>query len=118
MRVEFSPAANRDLQRIFRHLLDTHLAFGRPTREARDLAAGRVRAIRHAADRIAKAPQIGTLHPEIGNGIRHVTLDRAIFWFISPRPEHPVRIIAVYFTGQDHVARVMRRLGREGFGAD
>lgn len=118
MRVEFSPAANRDLQRIFRHLLDTHLAFGRTTDDARNLAANRVLAIRRAADRIAHAPQIGTLHPEIGPGFRHVTLDRAIFWFIASRPDHPVRIVAIYFSGQDHIDRMMRRLRREGFGAD
>ena len=43
-------------------------------------------------------------------GLRHLALDRAVYWF-RPRPEQRViQVPAVFFGGQDHQRRMLVRL--------
>lgn len=39
-----------------------------------------------------------------------MTIDRAIFWFDLDEAERVVRILAVFFGGQDHIRHMLRRL--------
>jgi plasmid stabilization system protein ParE len=112
-RVEFAEDALRDLDLIFDHLAKTYCDFGEAPDEAFEHAARRIRAIIDAADRLALAPHRGTVHDDLAPGIRHVTLDRAVYYF---RVEEggAVRVLAVFFGGQDHQRRMgVRILRRE-----
>ena len=63
-----------------------------------------------AARALTRAPYQGTLCPELGPNIRRVTKDRAIFYFDLIEDRHLVRILAIFFGGQDHDALILARL--------
>ncbi len=109
-RLDFSDAAERDLLLILDHLFDSYCSFGEPPGEALSHAAERVRKIRGSADRICTAPDRGTNHDHLVPGLRHLTIDRAIFWYEIDVEQEVVRVLAVFFGGQDHVRRMMLRL--------
>lgn len=113
-RVEFAEAALLDLELILDHLVETYRAFGESPAEAVEHAARRIRAIVANADRLARAPHRGAMHDELGPGIRHLTLDRAVYYFRleDVRRGSAVRVLAVFFGGQDHQRRMRLRLLR------
>ena len=43
-------------------------------------------------------------------GLRHLTIDRAIYWFDVNEAEQRVRVLAIFFGGQDHVRHMLTRL--------
>ena len=108
-RVEFADAAERDLELIFDHLAEAYRGFGEAPDQAFEQAARRVRAIVATADRLALAPHRGTVHDDLAPGIRHVTLDRAVYYF-RVADDGSVRVIAVFFGGQDHQRRMRLRI--------
>lgn len=110
-RVEFAENALRDLDLIFDHLAESYRGFGEADDEAFEHAARRIRAILDAADRLA--PHRGGRHDDLAPGLRHVTLDRAVYYF-RVGDDGPVRILAVFFGGQDHQRRMRLRLLRRG----
>ena len=70
----------------------------------------RVEAIRNTAAALGSVPSRGTLHPGIMPGLRHVTIDQAIYWFSVDEDGHIVRVLAIFFGGQDHIRRMLARL--------
>ena len=112
-RLEFSSEAERDFGLIFDHLHRSYLGFGESLESALDHAASRIVEIRAAADRILAAPQRGERHDDILPGVRHLAIGRAIYWFDVDEPRETVRVLAVFFGGQDHVRRMMARLLEE-----
>jgi plasmid stabilization system protein ParE len=112
-RVEFAEDALRDLELILLHLAESYRGFGEAPDEALDHAARRVRAIVKAADRLAVAPHRGAVHDELAPGVRHLTLDRAVYYFrVGGGEDAPVRVLAVFFGGQDHQRRMRLRILR------
>lgn len=109
-RVIRSPAAERDLDATFDFLFDSHLRLGDDADSAFERAAGRVRGIHEALDLLGRTPQQGTLRPEIRPGLRSVTKDRAIFYFELDDEKREVRVLAVFFGGQDHQRAMLRRV--------
>ena len=109
-RLEFSAEAERDFGLIFDHLLQGYLDFGESPETAFDRVGARVLAIRADAECIPAAPHRGEHHDDILPGLRHLALGRAIYWFDVDRARRTVRVLAVFFGGQDHVRRVMIRL--------
>ena len=108
--LEFSAEAERDFELIFDHLLRSYLGFGESLESALDHAETRVREIREAAGRISATPHRGERHDDILPGLRHLAISRAIYWFEVDEPLRTVRILAVFFGGQDHVRHMMTRL--------
>ncbi|MGE0151352.1 MAG: type II toxin-antitoxin system RelE/ParE family toxin [Reyranellaceae bacterium] len=108
--IEFSADAERDFDLIFDHLFESYVAFGEGTEEALDHAARRIMDIRQAADRLASFPLRGTLRDDILPGIRFLAIARAIYWFDVDQTARRVRILAVFFGGQDHVRHMLVRL--------
>ena len=108
--IEFSADAERDFGLIFDHLFESYLDFGESTEEALDHAARRVRDIAKAADRLASFPLRGTARDDILPGIRFIAIARAIYWFDVDQTARKVRILAVFFGGQDHVRHMLVRL--------
>ena len=109
-RLEFSVEAERDFGLIFDHLLRSYFEFGESPENALDRAEERVFEIRATAGRILTAPQRGERHDDILPGLRHLTIGRAIYWFDVDAPHETVRVLAVFFGGQDHIRHMLARL--------
>lgn len=109
-RVEFSAASERDLELIFDHLFESYRTFGESPGEAFAHASERVGGIRRAADRLGIFPVRGVVRDDILLGARHITIDRAIYWFDVDDNAKMVRVLAMFFGGQDHVRRMLLRL--------
>lgn len=103
-------AVARDLEAIFDFLFETARDFGDPDSAALDRASARLMAIEDAIDALSRAPHQGTLRPELGTGIRNVTKDRAILYFDVDDNAQLVRVLAVFFGGQDHQRRMLIRM--------
>ena len=108
--VEFSADAERDFELIFDHLFESYLAFGESTEEALDHAALRTMDIRKATDRLASFPLRGTARNDILPGLLFVAVARTIYWFDVDETARKVRILAVFFGGQDHIRHMLVRL--------
>lgn len=108
--LEFSAEAERDFELIFEHLLRSYMDFGEGLESALDHAETRIREIRAAAERITAAPYRGERHDDILPGLRHLTIGRGIYWFDIDEASQMVRVLAVFFGGQDHVRHMMARL--------
>lgn len=112
--VERASDADRDLDAIFDFLIQSHQSFGEDAESAVDRAAERLRQIHDAMEALAELPHQGTLLPHLSAGLRSVTKDRAIFYFRVDEAKRVVRVLAVFFGGQDHRRHVFKRLlGRQ-----
>ena len=110
--VEFSADCARDFEAIFDHLFANYVGFGESAEQALSYAALRIAAIRHAAAKLAVSPMRETLRDDVLPGARSVTIDRAIYWFDVDPAARRVRILAIFFGGQDHVRHMLVRLLR------
>jgi toxin ParE1/3/4 len=108
--VRRSAAAGLDLSLIFDHLADSYIALGDDAPAALERAANRVRAIDATMELLGRAPFQGTLRAELMPGLRQVTKNSAIFYFRTDEPHECVDVLAVFFGGQDHQRRMLRRL--------
>ena len=108
--VEFAVEAERDFELIFDFLEESYRGFGENAEAAIAHAIERIQAIRAAAAGLGKAPYRGTLHPELMPGLRHITIDQAIYWFLVDENVLTVRVLAIFFGSQDHVRRMLARL--------
>ena len=112
-RIEFSDEAERDFGLIFDHLLQSYLGFGESLVSALERAGARIVEIRADAERILTAPHRGERHDDILPGLRHLAIGWAIYWFDVDEARETVRVLAVFFGGQDHVRHMMARLLEE-----
>jgi plasmid stabilization system protein ParE len=103
----------RDLDAIFDHLVDAYVSLGDAPVDAVSPAVARVRSIRGNMNAIAAAPHQGTLFDKLSPGLRCVTKDRAIFYFGVDDEARVVRILAIFFSGQDHLRHILKRIGRD-----
>ena len=108
--VEFAEEALKDFGLIADHLSEAYQSFGDSPQEAMTKAAARLIAIRDDALSLAKAPHRGTLHPDMGAGLRSVTINRAVFWFDLDETDRKIRVLAVFLAGQDHIRHMLLRL--------
>jgi len=109
-RREFAAAAEHDFGLIFDHLLQSYLDFGESPESAFDHAEARTAEVRGTAERILTAPHCGARHDDILPGLRHLAIGRAIYWFDVDESREVVRVLAVFFGGQDHVRHMLARL--------
>ncbi|MCY4450695.1 MAG: type II toxin-antitoxin system RelE/ParE family toxin [Immundisolibacterales bacterium] len=109
-RLELSAEAERDFGLLFDHLLRSYLDFGESLQSAVNHAETRIREIRAAAERILTAPHRGERHDDIRLGLRHLTIERAVYWFDVDEARGTVRVLAVFLGGQDHVRHMLARL--------
>ena len=99
-----------DLELIFDHLFGTYCDLGDPVEDALLRAEQRLQGIEDALERLGDVPHQGTLVPRIMDGLRHVTKDNAVFYFIVDVTERRLRVLAVFFGGQDHRGHILRRI--------
>lgn len=112
--VSFAADAVDDLGLIEDHLTRAYQEFGESPAAAARHAQARIEAIIVAAERLATAPFRGAAHEDLLPGLRHLALDGAIYWFISDADTRQVRILALFFGGQDHQRHMLVRLLRRG----
>jgi len=108
--VRFAEDAVRDLELIEAHLFQAYRAFGESSAEARHHAEARVDAIIATAERLALAPMRGGDEGDLLPGLRHLTLDGAVYWFLVEDGSRQLRVLAVFFGGQDHRRHMLVRL--------
>lgn len=115
--IEFSAESERDFELIFDHLFEAYLAFGESIDEALERVARRIIGIRKAAERLTAFPIRGTRRDDVLPGVRYLTIDHAIYWFDVDEKARKVRILAIFFGGQDHVRHMLVRVLRNGTGS-
>jgi len=108
--VVFAADARRDFTLIFEFLFDSYVGFGDDTETAIVRAETRVQSIRADITQLGQLPYRGTLHDEMLPGLRHLTIGQAIVWFDIDEDVKLVRVLAVFFGGQDHIRRMLTRL--------
>lgn len=108
--VERAHDTDRDLAAIFDFLIESYAAFGEDPDSAVESAATRLRRIETAMLSLGDAPHQGTLRPELLPGLRSVTKNRAVFYFDVDDDRRVVRVLAVFFAGQDHRRLMLKRL--------
>jgi len=108
--VGFSNGAGEDLDLIEAHLSEAYSNFGESPKEASTHAAARIEAILATAERLATAPFRGQAKDDLLPGLRHLTLEGAIYWFIVDEVVLQVRVLAMFFGGQDHQRHMLVRL--------
>lgn len=108
-RVERTAQADEDFERIADYLIKVHLEFGRSMTEALSLARKRSLAIQRDMESLANAPRQGTLRPEFGDGVRNVTKNRTIFYFVADDSDAMIRVLAIFNGAQDHETLMRKR---------
>ncbi|WP_333815582.1 type II toxin-antitoxin system RelE/ParE family toxin [Tabrizicola sp.] len=114
--VVFAVDAVADLALIEAHLTEAYRGFGESPAEARQHAEARIEAIITSAERLAAAPFRGTARDDLLPGLRHLALDSAIYWFIPDSDRREIRVLALFFGGQDHQRHMLVRLLQKGAG--
>lgn len=113
--VVFAEEAINDLLLITDYLTQSYCGFGEAPAEANRHAQVRIEAIIAAAERLATAPFRGECHDDLLPGLRHLALDRAVYWFRPRSEQREIQILAVFFGGQDHQRRMLVRLLQKSF---
>ena len=108
--VVFAAEAINDLVLITDYLTQAYCGFGEPLAEAHSHAQVRIEAIITAAERLSTAPFRGECHNDLLPGLRHLALDRAVYWFRPRAEQRVIQVLAVFFGGQDHQRRMLVRL--------
>jgi toxin ParE1/3/4 len=108
--VRRSVQAGRDLSLIFDHLIGSYTALGEDATSAFERAANRLRAIDSAMEKLGRTPFQGTLRDDLMPGLRQVTKNSAIFYFLTDEARESVDVLAVFFGGQDQQRRMLMRL--------
>lgn len=109
-RVERSAEADDDLDAIFDFLMQAHLGFGEGVESAFARAEARLNQIKLDLRSLGRAPHQGSLRPHLAEGLRSVTKDRAVFYFVTDDEARVVRVVAIFFGGQDHQRAMLKRL--------
>ena len=99
-----------DLVEIFEFLVQSHVMLGSGYDTAVEMASNRLNDIRGQIRQLADAPFQGTLWSDAHEGLRWVTKDRTIYYFEADKQRSEVRILAIFFGGQDHEAIMKKRL--------
>jgi len=116
-RVERTDDADRDLVASFDFLIESYAAFGEDLGDAIERAAKRLRRIHAAMEALGRAPHQGTLRPNLSPGLRSATKERAVFYFDVDDDRQIVRVLAIFFGGQDHQRLMLMRVrGKAGRG--
>ena len=108
--LELSDQAERDLAEILDHLQEAYLGFGETPAEAVARAALRVERIAAQLSSLLTAPRRGTRHEDLLPDLRHLTMDRAIYWFQVDEALQRIRILGIFFGGQEHHGKMVSRL--------
>lgn len=105
-----SEAVVRDLELIFDHLFESYTGLGEAPDHAFERAVARLTDIENDLQSLGAPPHQGTLDTALLDKLRHVTKNRAIFYFQVDDETETLRILAVFYGGQDHQRHMLIRL--------
>jgi len=105
-----SRQCDRDLELIFDHLVESYHAIGDDMADALERAAERIGQIETSMARLATAPFQGALRPDIMHGLGNVTKANAVIYFTVNEDKEEIRILALFFGGQDHQRHMLKRM--------
>jgi plasmid stabilization system protein ParE len=88
-----SEDCDHDLELIFDHLFAAYSELGDPVRDAFERVEQRLLEIEGEIQRLGHVPYQGSLAPKIMDGLRHVTKNSAVFYFVVDEDEWRVRIL-------------------------
>ncbi|MCZ8336037.1 MAG: type II toxin-antitoxin system RelE/ParE family toxin [Rhodobacteraceae bacterium] len=108
--IELSDVIASDLTSIEDFIFHSATSLGEPTARASEMADRCIRTILADLGALTRAPHQGTRCPELGPNTGRVTKDRAIYYFDLIEDRRVIRILAIFFSGQDHDARILARL--------
>lgn len=111
-KVHQTPAVTADLERIEEFLANAYHDLGYDWMEATERVAARLLGAHAYMRTFARHPHRGTEHPAIRPGLRSVTKDRFVYYVEIDEALGEVRVLAVFFGGADHTARMRDRLGQ------
>jgi plasmid stabilization system protein ParE len=100
----------RDFSRIRQHLIRSYQEFGDTKAIATERANARIRAAFDYMLTFATHPHRGTVHPELRDSVRHVTAQQFVYYFEIDDHRAEVRILTVFFGGEDHSEQIAERL--------
>ena len=103
-------AVARDLSRIRKHLIRSYQEFGDTTVIATERANSRIRAAFDYMLTFTTHPHRGTVHPELRDSVRHVTAQQFVYFFEINDHLAEVKILTVFFGGEDHLEQIAERL--------
>jgi plasmid stabilization system protein ParE len=112
-RIERGRQAIRDLDALFEFLFASYVGFGEAPESAFVRAERRLTRVTASMRSLAARPHQGTLRADLMPGLRSVTKDRAILYFTIDEEAYLVRVLAVFFGGQDHQSAMLRRVMQE-----
>ena len=112
-RVERSRQALSDLDAVYDFLHDAYVQFGESSAEATSRAEKRVRGVAASMRALGDTPRQGTRLDKLAPHLRRVTKDRAVFYFTVNTERRVVRVLAVFFGGQDHQSEMLKRAMKE-----
>lgn len=104
------PSVQRDLKAFEHFITQSAQAKGEPFDRARLMGAACIDATLLSARSLTRAPHQGTRCPDLGPDIRRVTKEKAIFYFDLIETSRTIRILAIFYGGQDHDSRILARL--------
>ncbi|MCO5733631.1 type II toxin-antitoxin system RelE/ParE family toxin [Rhizobium sp. SSA_523] len=111
-KINLAAAVSADFDQLFDHLFAVYLGTGDSIEEAYDRATNRVNDVARDVEKLAFHPHRGTLNSDLRPGLRHITKDRAIFYFWIDEQNRVVNVLAVFFGGQDHRRHMLERLNK------
>jgi toxin ParE1/3/4 len=109
-RIEFAESAERDLELIFDHSFESYAGFGKGTYPVLEHTAQRSRDVCANAERLELFPKRGIARGDILPGLRFMVMERAIYWYDVDDQTRAVRVLGIFFGGQDHIRRMLIRL--------
>ena len=112
-KVERSKQSIRDLELIFRHLIESYIGFGDAVDEAIERALQRLQSIESDMNNLGRIPYQGTAwSTESPENIRYVTKKNVIFYFEISNEANTINVLSVFFGGQDHRRHMLERLSK------
>jgi toxin ParE1/3/4 len=113
-RIELGERAEHDFERLTDHLAESYEAFGQERQHARRRALQRAQQLRLLLHKLRYTPHRGTRHDSLLTGLRSTTFEELAIWFRIEEDAGTVRVLAVFFSGQDQHARMLARLSPQG----
>lgn len=108
-----SEQAKDDLANLYDYLVDSYLSFGTSIEEAVTRTNLRLRETSLTLERLAEFPYRGTVINELGVTIRRFTRNKVIYYFDLDTEDNTVRILSIFFGGQDHETYMHKRFSGE-----
>lgn len=105
-------ALAQDAAAIKAHLIAAYREFGEARAAATSQANARLQGAFDYIQSLSRYPHRGTLHPGLRGRVRHVTHLGFIFYFDVDDTSAEVTVLALFFSGQDHLRQLTERLKR------